>query len=362
MDIVLRIRDEPRVRVEVSLLRRNWPVGVSVALAVTLATAVAAVPAQAASTGVAVVRGKATVEYKAGAGRQNSVTVTRSGRTITIDDKVAVKAGKGCRQVKNDKTRVTCTTTKNPTAIRVFTQDRNDVVVNGTDVRLVANGGTGRDRLTGGPRDDNLAGGSGNDVLRGGAGDDTLLGDSGNDKLYGGNGDDYLMGERGRDRLEGGAGFDYLQGDDPGLGVAADVLLGGADEDRVSYSDYRKRLTINLDGAARDDGQAGEHDTVGADVETVYGGWGSDRITGNAADNFLQGGGGNDILLGGAGNDYLDGQSDRDRLYGGSGDDELIGDEDLRAVDRLDGGSNGPAGDACRPDSRDTKVRCERRA
>ncbi|MEU8655302.1 calcium-binding protein [Actinoplanes philippinensis] len=328
----------------------------------TLATGVVAVPAQAASTGVVVVRGKRTVEYQAGSGRQNNVVVTRSGRTITIDDRVAVKPGKGCRPVKNDKTKVTCTTAKTPTEIRIFTHDRNDVVVNRTDVRLVANGGTGRDRLTGGPRGDNLAGGSGDDILVGGAGDDTLLGDSGNDRVYGGAGDDGLFGERGRDRLEGGAGFDFLEGDDPALGVAADVLLGGPDEDSVSYGSYRKPLTIDLDGSARDDGQAGEHDTVGADIETVFGGWGSDRITGNAADNFLRGSGGNDILLGGAGNDYLDGDSDRDRLYGGSGDDELIGDEDSRAVDRLDGGTNSPAGDACRPDSRDTKVGCERRA
>ncbi|MBB3099931.1 hypothetical protein FHR83_007647 [Actinoplanes campanulatus] len=35
---------------------------------------------------------------------------------------------------------------------------------------------------------------------------------------------------------------------------------------------------------------------------------------------------------------------------------------DFRAANRLDGGSNGPAGDAYRPDSGDKKVGCERRA
>lgn len=342
--------------------RTKWSAGVGFTLFITVAVGGVAAPAQAASTGVATTAGKTKVQYKAGKGKQNNVVVTRSGRTVTIDDKVTIKPGKGCRQVKTDKTKVTCTTAKAPTEIAVLTYDRNDVVVNGADVRMVADGGTGKDRLTGGPGDDTLRGGAGNDTLRGGSGDDYLPGEDGNDKAYGGDGNDALSGGRGRDYLDGGDGFDMLQGDDPTQGVAADVLRGGPGDDSVDYSGYRKPLTIDLDGAARDDGQAGERDTVGADVETIHGGWGNDRLVGNAANNFIQGSGGNDTLWGGAGNDYLDGESGRDKVYGQSGDDELIGDEDERAADRLDGGSNGPAGDACRPDSRDTKVGCERRA
>jgi hypothetical protein len=39
------------------------------------------------------------------------VVITRSGNTITIDDRVAISAGKGCKKVKGDKTKVICTTT-----------------------------------------------------------------------------------------------------------------------------------------------------------------------------------------------------------------------------------------------------------
>src|SRR5688572_3920261 len=79
----------------------------------------AAAPAQAAAAGVASAAGT-TVQYKAAAGKANQVVVTRSGRTITIDDKVAVRAGKGCKAVKGDKTKVRCTTTKAPTRVRVY--------------------------------------------------------------------------------------------------------------------------------------------------------------------------------------------------------------------------------------------------
>ena len=82
--------------------------------AVTVAVTVIAVPAEAAATGVAKVYNSTKVEYRAASGKANSVTVTRSGRVVTIDDKVAVKAGKGCKAVRGDKTKVRCTTSKTP--------------------------------------------------------------------------------------------------------------------------------------------------------------------------------------------------------------------------------------------------------
>jgi serralysin len=60
-------------------------------------------------------------------------------------------------------------------------------------------------------------------------------------------------------------------------------------------------------------------------IENAVGGKGSDRITGNIADNGLRGGSGNDCLIGGEGADKLYGGTGADRLLGGIGDDTLYG-------------------------------------
>ena len=379
---------------------------------------VLAVPAEAATTGVVSVVEATKVRYKAGKGRQNKVVVTRSGRTITVDDQVAIKAGAGCKAVKGDKTKVRCKTRKAPTRVRVYTYDRNDTVVNKSDLPMTADGGTAKDRLTGGPRADRLLGGDGadtihglagsdyvdggpgNDVVRGGSGGDTIMdasgnysgndviyGDAGddwidavagNDKVYGGYGMDFVQGGPGRDRLDGGYGDDTLIGDDESqgdvvkAGIAADVLLGGPGVDLVDYSNHVKPVKVDLDGASGDDGQAGERDTVGRDVENLVGGMANDRLTGNGSANQIFGLTGGDIIRGGAGNDLLYGMLDfktdfgpgkdgRDTIYGEAGDDRLFGVDDSRELaDRLDAGANTAVGDDCQPSRKDTTVNCER--
>lgn len=405
-------------------------------MSVVTSAAVFAVPALAAegSVGTASVSGT-TVRYRAAYKATNRVVITRSGRTVTIDDSRVIKPGKGCKRVKGDKTRVRCTTSKTPTGVRADLHDRNDSLVNRTDVPMSASGGTGNDSLTGGtgrdrldgdngadkiyggagsdridgsigndllyggaghdeilgdwghdtlsggPGNDRLSGSTGNDriygedgddwadgsagndVLSGGNGDDLFLGGAGNDRAHGGNGADSLFGELGSDRLEGGSGNDDLTGDDPRQGaVSADVLLGGAGVDKVEYSRHTKPVTVDLDGAA-DDGQPGERDTVGADVEGIYGGAGNDRLTGNGANNYLNGMNGDDIVHGGAGDDELMDYDGRDKLYGEAGDDILVGYENSGrfAADLLDGGANGPAGDSCLYTPTDTLVGCETR-
>ncbi|MGE6955110.1 hypothetical protein ACQKF3_12775, partial [Staphylococcus capitis] len=154
-----------------------------------------------------------------------------------------------------------------------------------------------------------------------------------------------------------------LEGDDFRLGpVSADIIRGGPGRDRVDYMNYTTAVMVDLDGARGDDGQAGEHDTVGADVEDIIGGSGNDRLTGNAATNDIWGWAGNDVIRGGAGNDTLSGGDGRDSIYGEDGDDDLSGADDYhyRTPDRLDGGPNGPAGDRCQPDTSDIAVDCER--
>ncbi|GAA0439989.1 hypothetical protein Aca07nite_48210 [Actinoplanes capillaceus] len=337
---------------------------------------IAATPAEAAAAGNVRVSGT-RVLYTAAKGAQNRVVVTRSGNRITIDDRVAVKAGPGCKAVKGDRTRVVCRIRTASTRIQITTGDRADTIVNRTGLGMTADGGTGGDTISGGPGadilrgasgsdrlygyggDDVLYGGAGADRVNGGAGQDFLRGQSGDDVLLGAGGDDFLAGEMGADRLDGGSGNDSLRGDDPGLGrVSADVLRGGPGRDAVVYVTYRNAVTVDLDGSARDDGQAGEHDTVGADVEDVYSGDGNDRLTGNASANRFDAGMGDDVLRGGAGNDVLIGLDGRDSIYGEAGDDE-IGDFDMDG-DLLDGGVHATLGDRCVVSGPDTTVDCER--
>ncbi|MEU4155991.1 calcium-binding protein [Actinoplanes sp. NPDC026670] len=437
------------------------------------------VPAQAAATGVASVVDSTRVKFVAGSGQVNRVVMTRSGNIVTIDDRVAVKAGKGCKAVKGDKTRVRCTTARTPTRVLLYLGAKNDSVTNRTDLAITANGGDGNDTLVGGPRadrligaggadrlygragadtldggddadrlwgeagNDNLNGEWGNDALAGGDGNDQLVGSAGNDREYGGAGDDYFYqewdqgaddyplpysdrdlisggagsdladysnrrkpisadsdgvsgddganGERdtltgidriwggyGNDRLAGTNGPDELQGglgNDTLLGLGgndillggpgdnrleggagddrlyaetgADVLFGGTGEDFVDYQDRTRAVTVDLDGVARDDGQAGERDTVGWDVEDVRGGSGNDRLTGNGSANKFAGGSGDDVIRGGAGNDAAEGNEGRDQLYGEAGDDYLdAGHSD--GIDTVDGGADGSSlGDNC---------------
>ncbi|BCJ43339.1 hypothetical protein GCM10010168_43520 [Actinoplanes ianthinogenes] len=448
--------------------RSPWLYRVGLALLTsTAAIGASAAPAQAASTGVASVSG-AKVLFKAGSGQANKLVITRSGRTVTIDDVVAVKPGKGCKKV--DKTKVRCTLAHNPTRVSVSLGSRNDSVVNKSDLAITAYGGSGNDRLTGGPRNDLLDGGAGadklwglggNDKLRGnldkdalsgaagndildgglgndreygGAGDDEfaqpvdlssgwsdadllsggagkdlvdysgrrkaitadsdgvkgddgargehdtitgaerLWGGAGNDHLYGTAGDDELQGGvgdnvisggagndvliagDGKDRFTGGPGDDYLDG-----GLGADTLLGGSGTDTVTYADRSPAVTVDLDGATGDDGQSGEHDTVGADVENLRGGWGNDRLTGNAAVNRIEGEWGDDIIHGGAGDDLIDGSKGHDHLYGDAGDDYLDSANYERGTDgpdQLDGGADHDNCVAYEEDG-DTAVNCE---
>ncbi|WP_433827698.1 calcium-binding protein [Actinoplanes sp. CA-015351] len=468
----------------------RMPIVVGAALLTGLSATLVGSPAQAATPATAKVSGR-TVLYTAAKGQQNKVVVTVSGRTVTIDDRVAIKAGKGCKKVKGDKTKVRCTTKKAPTWLDIYTGTRNDSIVNKTGIRMTADGGSGNDSITGGSAADYLSGGTGNDKIWGQGGNDYVTGNSGNDRLSGGNGNDtvfgntghdgvngdngrdllgggagndrfsggagddvigwddtdvsgadndvysggtgfdlldaykyykhavrididggaddgksgekdnvrtdienilgspkndriygsnrgeyldggagndtiygnggvdQISGSRGADTLDGGAGNDELIGDFPPDGVGADVLRGGAGTDLVNYTGYTKPVTVDLDGAARDDGQAGEGDTVGTDVENIYGGEGNDRLTGNAAANYILGGYGKDTIFGGTGNDELSGDGGNDYIYGEAGDDYLDGTDfgSSAEPDRLDGGALGD--DLCRPWPDDVMVSCE---
>jgi Ca2+-binding RTX toxin-like protein len=246
-------------------------------------------------------------------------------------------------------------------------------VLNGGDGRNLLDGGAGTDSLTGGAGGDTLFGGAGNDrldaaagddVLDGGPGDDIVHGDDGNDLLQssqgtdlllgdagddrlivsgsdsvtldGNDGDDTLQGGDGSDELDGGAGNDRLDG-----GAGADLLEGGPGDDLADYSQRVTPVFVTV-GAGLDDGGAGEHDTVGGDVEQVLGGAGNDVLTAGAGAAQLHGGLGDDTLRGGAGADLLD---------GGAGDDRLLGRSTPPGRDTLRCGGGTDAFDADRSDT-----------
>jgi serralysin len=400
----------------------NWPIRAGLTLVTIAAGGAFSAPVQAAgSTGVASVVTANQVRYRAGSGKTNQVVVTRSGTTVTIDDRVKIKAGRGCAAVKGDKTRVRCRIAQPAGRVIVDLYGGNDRAVNKSDLVMTADGGSGKDTLVGGPYRDVLKGGSGadklwgaggddalhggdgadhlyggdgyeaifggagDDVLEGGAGYDLLHGNSGGDRMYGGGGPDHLWGGTGKDRLDGGsdtdvlygdvgadrlqggAGNDELYGDLPREGaVAPDVLLGGPGSDSVGYPTYTKRVVVDLDGAARDDGQAGEGDTVGADVEHLTGGAGNDTLTGDSRGNIIDGGPGNDTIRGLDGPDTLYAYDGKDVVDGGAGDDEINSDEAAtwapNAVDQVTGGTNGALGDRCVPGPLDKVTGCERGA
>jgi Ca2+-binding RTX toxin-like protein len=175
-----------------SLSYRKLLAGAGSAAAVIACTALFSSPAQAASAASAKVVGTSTVEFTAAAGQTNALVITISGRTVTLDDKVAIKAGAGCKAVSGDKTKVKCTTSKKTTKVIVKLGDKNDKVTNKTSVPLVADGGAGNDTLIGGGGKDTLTGGAGKDTIKGGSGADTIQGGAGTDTITGGPGSDNI--------------------------------------------------------------------------------------------------------------------------------------------------------------------------
>jgi uncharacterized repeat protein (TIGR01451 family) len=187
-------------------------------------------------------------------------------------------------------------------------------------------GGDGDDTLIGSPQANVLYGSDGDDDLDGGPGADMLFGGAGtadvadysgrtggvsvsldgvandgaaieNDNvggdiegIYGGSGNDTLTGNGGDNFFDGGAGGDELHG------------LGGSDT--AYYLDRFDPVEVSLDGVPND-GESGEGDNVGGDVEDIFGGDGDDTLIGSSQTNVLFGGDGDDDLDGGPGPDVL---------------------------------------------------------
>jgi Ca2+-binding RTX toxin-like protein len=238
----------------------------------------------------------------------------------------------------------------------VIGSNGNDILGGGAgNVSNILTGGNGNDTLDGGPNADRLVGGAGSDTVdystraaavnvnlavaggdgAAGEGDDAVdvenaKGGSANDTLTGTAAANILTGGGGADTLNGSDGDDTFDG-----GLGGDVMNGGVGADLVDYSSRATNVTADLEGDT-DDGQAGEGDRIGADVEKITGGSAHDTLTGNASVNTLTGGGGDDTLAGGAANDALVGGDGNDRFAAGSvadGGDQLNGAAGLDQAD-----------------------------
>jgi Ca2+-binding RTX toxin-like protein len=259
------------------------------------------------------------VRYTAAPGEANRLTVSEDRGRIVFSDRAAPVAARGdCRQRGAH------------AAVCPFSEDGADALLGDRDDRA---------RIEDSPSLE-VHGGSGDDLLLGGRGGDRLAGDSGGDTLRGGRGNDELTGGTGRDRVFGDAGDDDLIDGETDATSAPDLYRGGdsrdtSGADRGDTIDYgRRRRPVRID--------LGRHTSNTGDrilgLESVEGGAGNDRLTGDGDDNWLEGEGGDDVLRGAGGQDIPLGGRGDDDVRGGDGDDVVWG----------NGGSNrisGGAGD-----------------
>ena len=269
----------------------------------------------------------------------------------------------------------------------------NDVLMGGGGADMIW-GGIGSDTLRGGAGDDMLHGGPGNDTFYGGAGSDMIYADAADTIIDGwvetppeddtattGDGEDEsleshrdndpmavdtvsfarlkagvdktlgaggitnienLIGTNENDMLTGDAGNNVINGLD-----GADTLSGGDGNDTVSYEDSDRRVSVDLDNSAANDG-TGIHTASGGHAqgdtltdntfENVTGSAYDDILEGDENANVLKGLAGDDELAGGTGSDTLEGGAGADELDGGTndtGDDNVNGEEDDGIADTL---------------------------
>jgi Ca2+-binding RTX toxin-like protein len=278
--------------------------------------------------------------YTGGDAVDNNVSATHQGdpaevRIVDAADSISIGSGTGCAPDDID-FGVICPA---PGKLVVnlgggddfFTDDTAlgdplafPVAVNGGAGNDEFDGGGGADALTGGPGDDNVLGDGGSDVLQGDDGADTLDGGADHDQLDGGIGKDRLTGGAGNDIVRGGDGDDELDYSPLYAFDGTDIFEGGTGYDKVGYFGRSASVSVSLD-AQPNDGQAGEGDNIGADVEEVDGGDAADVLVGSAGPNWLAGRGGDDQISGGGGGDVLYGDSGNDQIDGGDGNDTLDG-------------------------------------
>ena len=258
-----------------------------------------------------------TLDFAAGPGENNDVTLAVSGTQLLLTDSAVVPtlsptaAGLGCVLAGNT---ISCPKA-GVTTVTIETGDGADQVTIDPTLgtassvgAIVVDGGSGDDSITNdstvattasyadsavGVTVDLASGsatGDGNDTLTGVTNvigsslGDSLSGDANANVLAGGGGSDVLAGRGGDDTLDGGTGAG----------------------DTADYSAAASSVVVDLgSGVASADGDGGSDTLVS--VENVIGSSLGDSLSGDAGDNVLAGGGGSDVLAGRGGDDTLDG-------------------------------------------------------
>jgi hypothetical protein len=265
----------------------------------------------------------AVLGYTALPGERNELTVSIAGEQLIVFDAAGATPAAGCsRPDPADARRVHCVSAPH-------------AAFSGVNAQL----GDGDDKATVVGTFASLHGGDGDDVLHGASTHGTtFVGGPGDDQMFGGaEGDNF-------DERSSGNGSDVMQGGNTPLSRFSD---------RVDYSGRRRGISADLSGD-RDDGEPGERDQIGADVDDLAGGAGDDRLVGNRADNYFTGGPGTDVLVGGPGQDDLTAafgeERTRDRLDGGEGEDLLIGSKGANTL------TGGPGSDRFWADAGDDRI------
>ncbi|KAF0113515.1 MAG: outer membrane adhesin-like protein [Rhodospirillaceae bacterium] len=129
--------------------------------------------------------------------------------------------------------------------------------------------------------------------------------------------------------------------------TGSDTISGDAGDDYINGGDGNDTIT----GGAGDDYLSGHnnddtiHGNAGADV--IFGGTGHDVIWGDESNDILFGEGGNDTIFGGEDDYYISGGDGIDTLFGDAGHDKIFGDGGDDTIsggagnDILDGGAGG---------------------
>ena len=213
-------------------------------------------------------------------------------------------------------------------------------------------GGRGDDSLFGGSGDDKIEGGSGNDVIEGGLGNDDLWGASGDDSVYGGRGNDTIMTAEGKDYVEGGDGNDIIDTGNDENPFTTDP--GQNLPDQGYPGQYTADLDPNDDLDTVFGGAGSDTISTGDDDDTIYGGTGNDQIDAGIDDDYVEGGDGDDTIIGSEGNDEIYGGEDDDTIYGGLTPGGLGDAFNLPDDIDGDGDSNDPGEDLVTDNNNDT--------
>lgn len=335
---------------------------------------------------VRIVDGAATFESAPGIVDDIDVASLAGSLTVSSKNGDQLAAGSGCT---GGGAAVYCLSA--PTSMQINLNDGDDrvKVYNPSVTPTVFRGGTGNDILEGGTSSDTFFGDDGIDIasysqrsagvylslgssingydgendfistdiegLQGGNGGDSLNNYNADGEVNyfdGGPGDDYVGGGDGNDELYAGSGDDRLDG-----GPGDDNYYGDSGTD-IAYYQTRTNPVTAVIGTTSGNGEAGESDSLGDQVESIQGGSADDVLTGGFE---LVGSGGNDslssaaVMRGGSGNDVLQAilveeeyiYSGGSELHGDEGNDTLnggIGDDILQGglgADVMNGGTAG---------------------